>query len=252
MSERTLHKIVIFLTFVLLGVSLYLLATTKSMTNIYTAIFLRTGAVFLLASCFWKWIIRLPSWAQIGWIPIIAVIIAGKTTLLRYAIPASIVLVFLNSPLARGSYKKKDWRSLSKSFSKAVSAQSRPSLRSASSSEAEKNPGPASDPGSESSSESGSNPGSASNPEFASNPGSASNPESTSDPESESNPGSAPEPAHRPVVEILTEPEPESKPKKKGSKPLYGPNAQNTMFRALSRVAGRQVGKLMKKDEKKK
>ncbi|MCR5164991.1 MAG: hypothetical protein K6C40_13300 [Thermoguttaceae bacterium] len=201
MSERSLHKIVIFLAVLLIGIGLYFYATTDR--NIFTAIFLRAGCIFFLASCFWKWIIRIPSWAQIGWLPIVAAIIAWKPFLLKFAIPTSIVLVFLNSPLARGSYKKKNWHDLSKAF---------PSTSSASS---------------------------------------QSKPEAESAPKSESKP----ELEHKTVVEVLTKPdpkpEPEAKSEKKEKKPLYGPNAQNTMFRALSRVAGRQVGKMMKKKEKK-
>lgn len=182
MSARILHKIVILLTIILFGIGLYLYATTDR--NIFTAIFLRAGCVFFLAACFWKWILRLPSWAQIGWLPIIAAVIVWKPFLLKFAIPLSIILVFLNSPLAKGGYKKKNWHDLGKSVSK---------------------------------------------------------------------PKSEVEPDHKPVVEVLTEPEDEAEPeprqksKKSGKKPLYGPNAQNTMFRALSRVAGRQVGKMMKK-----
>ena len=180
MSTRALHKIVILLTVVLFGIGLYLYATTDR--NLFTAIFLRAGFVFFMAACFWKWILRLPSWAQIGWLPLVAAVIAWRPFLLKFAIPISLVLVFLNSPLARGGYKKKDWHELGKTVS-------------------------------------------------------------GSKPEAETE--------HKPVVEVLTEPEPEPEPKQKskksGKKPLYGPNAQNATFRALSRVAGRQIGKMMKK-----
>jgi len=179
MSTRTLHKIVMLLAVVFTAIGLYFYFTTDR--NIFTAIFLRAGFIFLMASCFWKWILRLPPWAQIGWLPLIAAVIAWRPFLLKFAIPTSAVLVLLNSPLGRGKYKKKNWRDLGKVIS---------------------------------------------------------------------------EPKTR--VEIITEPEPEPKPEPKSQpepkseskpkeKPLYGPNAQNTMFRALSRVAGRQVGKMMKK-----
>ena len=186
MSTRALHKIVILLTVVLFGIGLYLYATTDR--NLFTAIFLRAGFVFFMAACFWKWILRLPPWAQIGWLPLVAAVIAWRPFLLKFAIPISLVLVFLNSPLARGGYKKKDWHELGKTVS-----------------------GP--------------------------------KPETKAGSESE----------RKPVVEVLTEPEPEAEPKQKskksGKKPLYGPNAQNATFRALSRVAGRQIGKMMKKKE---
>ena len=115
MSTRALHKIVILLTVVLFGIGLYLYATTDR--NLFTAIFLRAGFVFFMAACFWKWILRLPPWAQIGWLPLVAAVIAWKPFLLKFAIPLSLVLVFLNSPLARGGYKKKDWHELKKTFS---------------------------------------------------------------------------------------------------------------------------------------
>ncbi len=184
MSTRVLHKIVILLTVVLFGIGLYLYATTDR--NLFTAIFLRAGFVFFMAACFWKWILRLPPWAQIGWLPLVAAVIAWRPFLLKFAIPISLVLVFLNSPLARGGYKKKNWHDLGKTVS---------------------------------------------------------TPKPTAEAESESE--------HKTVVEVLPEPEPEPKSKPKKKKPLYGPNAQNATFRALSRVAGRQVGKMMKKKETK-
>lgn len=192
MSTRILHKIVILLTVVFFGVGLYLYVTTDR--NLFTAIFLRAGFIFFIAACFWKWILRIPPWAQIGWLPLVAAVIAWRPFLLKFAIPTSLVLILLSSPLGRGAYKKKNWRDLKKSFS-----------------------GPAPSPG-------------------------------------QSKPESKPDPEHKPVVEVLTEPEPEPKPKQKEKekeKPLYGPNAQNAMFRTLSRAAGRQVGKMMKKKEKK-
>ena len=114
MSTRALHKIVILLTVVLFGIGLYLYATTDR--NLFTAIFLRAGFVFFMAACFWKWILRLPPWAQIGWLPLVAAVIAWRPFLLKFAIPISLVLVFLNSPLARGGYKKKDWHDLKKAI----------------------------------------------------------------------------------------------------------------------------------------
>lgn len=184
MNTRVLHKIVILLTVVLFGIGLYLYATTDR--NLFTAIFLRAGFVFFMAACFWKWILRLPPWAQIGWLPLVAAVIAWRPFLLKFAIPVSLVLVFLNSPLARGGYKKKNWHDLGKTVS---------------------------------------------------------TPKPAAEAESESE--------HKTVVEVLPEPEPEPKSKPKKKKPLYGPNAQNATFRALSRVAGRQVGKMMKKKETK-
>lgn len=214
MKKSRIILILFLLTaFLFFGVGLYFYETSGR--NPYTAIFLRAGTILFLFGCFWKQILRLPRWTDIGWLPLAAAVITWKPFLLKFAVPTSVVLIFLNSPIARGKYRPKSWRRL------------RESLR---------------------------NPA-----DWAENaPPAANQAESVQTNEENVQNSNFPESPTKPQIEILTvsetEKPKEEKPKKASSQnqksEIRGPNAKNATFRALSRVAGRQIGKMMNSKKK--
>lgn len=219
--------------------------------------FLRAGFLFLIAACFIRQILRLPRWTDIGWLPLAAAVISWKPFLLKFALPLSIILVFLNSPLARGKYRQKSWRNLGKQM------RDRGMHKTETASNTHDADGTVSDgsasnrtasdeiPSAESVSENhpaGSNVG----PEGVCVSEAVGGPETVGGSEktaSETDPSFHPEVK----IEILTEEEAEDvrSEKKRPSSDVRGPNAKNVMFRAFSRVAGRQVGKVMQKVKEK-
>ncbi len=246
--------------------------------------FLRAGFLFLIAACFIRQILRLPRWTDIGWLPLAAAVISWKPFLLKFALPLSIILVFLNSPLARGKYRQKLWRNLGKQMRdhgmhKTGSAPNVPDADStASNGTASNGSVPKDVPAAESVS--------AADPDFVRGSGCVSGKEKALESVSENSPADAanfnagPEdvcasetangpgsvgrsektdsetdPAPHPEVkiEILSEDEADEvrSEKKRSSSDVRGPNAKNVMFRAFSRVAGRQVGKVMQKVKEK-
>lgn len=222
--------------------------------------FLRAGFLFLIAACFIRQILRLPRWTDIGWLPLAAAVISWKPFLLKFALPLSIILVFLNSPLARGKYRQKSWRNLGKQMrdrgmhktetaSNTPDADGTASDGSASNSTAsDETPGTESVSGNSPADTARSNIG----PEGVCVSEAVGGPETVGVSEktaSETDPSPHPEVK----IEILTEEEAEEvrSEKKRPSSDVRGPNAKNVMFRAFSRVAGRQVGKVMQKVKEK-
>ncbi|MDO4628044.1 MAG: hypothetical protein Q4C70_02550 [Planctomycetia bacterium] len=109
MKRNQVFRVLFLITaIILLGIGLYLFTMTSR--NLYTAIFLRAGFISLMFFVFWKKVMQLPRWTDIGWLPIVAALIAWKPFLLKFAIPTSVLLMFLMSPFARGKYKPKSWR----------------------------------------------------------------------------------------------------------------------------------------------
>ena len=222
--------------------------------------FLRAGFLFLIAACFIRQILRLPRWTDIGWLPLAAAVISWKPFLLKFALPLSIILVFLNSPLARGKYRQKSWRNLGKQM------RDRGMHKTETASNTHDADGTVSDgsasnrtasdeiPSAESVSENHPADTARSNagPEGVCASEAVGGPETVGVSEktaSETDPSSHPEIK----IEILTEEEAEDvrSEKKRPSSDVRGPNAKNVMFRAFSRVAGRQVGKVMQKVKEK-
>ena len=257
MSKSRFLQLIVFITaLIFLGIGFFLYAQTHR--NLYTAIFLRGGAIFFLFGCFWTQIQKLPRWTDIGWLPLIAVAISWKLFLLRFAIPTSIILVFLNSPLGRGKYRRKSWRKIGDAFMN-PQTDSSPKKADAFSEYPEKS----SVTGEESSN--------------FSHSGNVSDENQTSDEISREESTDTANQNEGVRVEILenhdfrkmNEAEKQNPPKqtspnsssqenkrpreeKKNAKSdVRGPNAKNVMFRAMSRVAGRQVGKLMNQGKKK-
>ncbi len=214
-KSRFLQILVFLLALIFLGIGIFYYIRTDR--NLYTAIFLRTGAICFLFGCFWSQIQKLPRWTDIGWLPLIAVAVSWKTALLRYAIPVSFILIFLNSPLGRGKYRRKSWRKIRGNF---MNRQSHPLEKAASC-----------DSDVSSAEESLNETGAQDLSEKTARETSVSEPTSNSD---------AFQKEERPRQE-----------KKTAASNVRGPGARNVMFRAMSRVAGRQVGKWMNNEKKK-
>ncbi len=207
MEKNRLFRILFWcVAIILLGVGLYLWFFTDMNRNLYTAMFLRAGFISLMFAVFWKKFLELPRWTDIGWLPIVAALIAWKPFLLKFAVPTSVLLVFLMSPLARGKYKPKSWRGVISTVQTVRNARS--SVKTAVA-------------------------------------------KKVVNAVAEAVKENVKDTVTKNIKETNSEKESSISQKSKSSKnDIRGPQAKNAMFRAMSRVAGRQVGKMMNSGKK--
>ncbi len=224
--DHIFRMLFLIISVILLGIGLYLWFFTDMKRNLYTAMFLRAGFISLLFFVFWKKVMQLPRWTDIGWLPIVAALIAWKPFLLKFAVPTSVLLMFLMSPFARGKYKPKSWRRVISTVQTVRNARS--TVRNAVA-------------------------------------------KTVVNAVAEAVKETVTETIKETVKETVTEKKPEVETKSETEKKeeknpkqtekkssgsqnsksdIRGPQAKNVMFRAMSRVAGRQVGKMMNSGKK--
>lgn len=220
----------LIISVILLSIGLYLWFFTDMKRNLYTAMFLRAGFILLLFFVFWKKVMQLPRWTDIGWLPIVAALVAWKPFLLKFAVPTSVLLMFLMSPFARGKYKPKSWRRVISTVQTVRNARS--TVRNTVA-------------------------------KTVVNAVAEAVKETVTETIKETVKETVTEKKPEVKIEIETKPTTEKKEEKKSEqtekKPsasqssksdIRGPQAKNVMFRAMSRVAGRQVGKMMNSGKK--
>lgn len=278
-KSRVLRVLFGVCSLILLAAGMFIYVQNHQKITLYSTMCWRSAFMLFFFWCFWERISRLPRWTYIGWLPLAAAVIAWRPFLLKFAVPASVLLVFLNSPFARGTYRPKSWRNFHFDFQNSGKKQARSSAESSESVKTAESKN--------------------------------SRRESVPESRAESVPEKVSDRSHGPVIEILpasgfcgekntdwkdTEKEEEKekeekekeKEKTKNSEPeenknkeygkektaerkecterkedaerkksektktsdVRGPQAKNVMFRALSRVAGRQVGKIVNKKKK--
>ncbi len=238
--SRILRFVFGICSILILMIGMYIYFQNHLKITIYATICWRTSFMLFFFWCFWKRIVKLPRWTYIGWLPLAAAVVAWRPFLLKFAVPASVLLMFLNSPFARGKYRPKSWRVLHSSLKnmksvrdavretviETVSDAVRENLRENTQEEESKETafGKKTEKTEKTEKEEKS--------QNAAQNDDAQKEESQKD--------------DAPKKEAKTE----QKTSEKSKSDVRGPQAKNVMFRALSRVAGRQVGKMVNKKKK--
>lgn len=242
--SRILRFVFGICSILILMIGMYIYFQNHLKITIYATICWRTSFMLFFFWCFWKRIVQLPRWTYIGWLPLAAAVVAWRPFLLKFAVPASVLLMFLNSPFARGKYRPKSWRVLHSSLknmksvrdavretvietvSDAVRENLRENMRENTQEEESKETafGKKTEKTEKTEKEEKS--------QNAAQNDDAQKEESQKD--------------DAPKKEAKTE----QKTSEKSKSDVRGPQAKNVMFRALSRVAGRQVGKMVNKKKK--